>query len=88
MKVAKNAKSDPKAFFQIYKTKNKDRIGPLKKDDEMIENSEDMSKALNNYFLSVFTHENLTLLPGADQVFRERADERLTNIYIKSQQVI
>ena len=58
------------------------------RDDEMIDNSERMSKALNDYFLSVFTHENLTTLPGADQVFKEREDERLTNIDITSQQVI
>ena len=54
----------------------------------MIDNSEDMSEALNDYFLSVFTHENLTTLPHADQVFKAREDERLTNINITSQQVI
>ena len=45
-----------------------------------------MSEALTDYFLSVFAHENLTMLPDADQVFRGR--ERLTNINITSQQVI
>ena len=54
----------------------------------MIENSENMSKALNHDFLSVFTHENLKTLPNADQVFKGRADERLTNINITSQQLI
>ena len=47
MRVARNAKSDLKGFFQIYKTKNTDRIGPIKKDNEIIENNEDMSEALN-----------------------------------------
>ena len=57
-------------------------------DDASIENSEDMmSKKLNQYFLSVFT-ENLTTLSYADQVFRGRKDEKLTNINITSQQVI
>ena len=54
IRVTRNAKSDPKEFFQIFKTKNKDRIGPLKRDDEIIENNEDMSSALNKYSLSVF----------------------------------
>ena len=31
-----------------------------------------MSATLNAYFLLVFTHENLTTLPDADQVFRGR----------------
>ena len=54
----------------------------------MVDNSEDMSVALNYCFLLVFTHENLTTLPGADQVFRGRKDKRLTNINITSQYVI
>ena len=70
-------------FSKYTKLKLRDRIDPLKKDDEMINNSEDISEALNYYFLLVFTHENLTL-PGADQVFRGREDERLTNINITS----
>ena len=46
-----------------------------------------MSEALNDYFLSVFTHDNLTTLPDTDQVLREREDETLKNINI-SRQVI
>ena len=53
----------------------------------MIDNSEDMSEALNDYFLSVFTHGNLTL-PDADKVFRRRKDERLPNINITCHQVM
>ena len=30
-----------------------------KKDDEIIENSRDMSEALNQYFISVFMNDNL-----------------------------
>ena len=63
-------------------SKNKDRIVPRKKDDETIENSGNMRKSLNQYFLSAFTHENLIMLPDADQVFRGREDERLTNLSI------
>ena len=48
MRVARKAKRDPRGFFQIYKTKNKDRLGPLKEDEKMIDNSEDLSRALND----------------------------------------
>ena len=85
MRVVRNGERDPKRFIQIYQIRNKDILYPLKKNYEIIDNSEDMSKALNHYFLSVFTHENLTMLPDADQVFRGREDERLTNINITSQ---
>ena len=71
-------------FFK-YMTKNKNRIVSLKKDDEIVENSEDMSKVLNQYLSSVFTHMNLTTFPDADQVFREKEDERSTNLNITSQ---
>ena len=29
IRVASNVKNNPKGFFQLYKTKNRDRIGPL-----------------------------------------------------------
>ena len=47
-----------------------------------------MSIAINDYLLSVFTYENLTTLCDADQVFRRKEYERLTNIKIRSHQVI
>ena len=60
----------------------------MQNDDEILENSEDTSVALNEYFLSVFTHEILNMLPDTDQVFRGREDERLMNLNVTSQQVI
>ena len=39
MRITRITKSDPKGFFQIFKSKNKERIGPLEKDEELIENS-------------------------------------------------
>ena len=48
----------------MYRTKTRERIGPLKTDTgDLVENGEDMSKALNDYFLSVFTQENMTTIP-------------------------
>ena len=55
IRVATNVKSNPKGFFQLYKTKIRDRIGPLKVDEGTIVSNREMSEVLNEYFLSVFT---------------------------------
>ncbi len=56
IRVANEAKSDPKGFFKLYRTKTRDRIGPLKTSTgELVENGEKMSQMMNEYFLSVFT---------------------------------
>ena len=58
VKIASDAQKDPKRFYQLYKNKTKNRIGPLKgTDGSPIDNSEEISKELNNYFLSVFSQE-------------------------------
>ncbi len=55
----------------MYRTKIKDRIGPLKTDSgELIESGEDISRTLNDYFLSVFTQENLAPVPERVQVYK------------------
>ena len=60
-----------------------------KKDDEIIENSRDMSEALNQYFISVFMNDTtLTTLPDTDKVLIGREDKILKNLNITSQQVI
>ncbi len=42
----------------MYRTKIKERIGPLRTEaGEIIESGEEMSNLLNDYFLSVFTEE-------------------------------
>ncbi len=52
-------KSNPKVFFNMYRTKIRDKIGSLKTEaGEIIESGEEMSNLLNDYFLSVFTREN------------------------------
>ena len=54
----RDAQKNPKGFYQLYKAKAKDRIGPFKgMDGSLIENGEKISKELNKYFLSVFSHE-------------------------------
>ena len=50
---------------------------PYQKDDEMIYSNEDVSEALNDYYLSVLTHENLITLSDADRVFRGKKHNKL-----------
>ena len=48
VRIAKDAQKDPKGFYQLYKAKTKERIGPLKgMDGILIENGEEISKQLN-----------------------------------------
>ena len=82
IRVATNVKSNPKGFFQLYKTKNRDRIGPLKVDEGTIVSNREMSEVLNKYFLSVFTQEDLTYIPDALQLFTGGDENRLTGISI------
>ncbi len=64
IRVANEAKSNPKGFFKLYRKKTRDKIGPLKTNTgELVENGEDMSQMMNEYFLSVFKQENLTTIP-------------------------
>ncbi len=54
----------------MYRTKTKERIGPLKTEaGEIIESGKEMSNLLNDYFLSVFTRENQDAIPAGEEVF-------------------
>ena len=45
------------------KSKTKDRIGPLRQDDNIITESKQQADLLNSYFSSVFTNERLDYIP-------------------------
>ncbi len=48
----------------MYRTKTRERIGPLKTEaGKIIESGEDMNNLLNDYFLSIFTTENQGTIP-------------------------
>ena len=69
--LAKNIKSDSKAFWRYVKSKTKVKESiPGLKDDAGNEHSDNVNKALilNEYFASVFTREDKENLP----VFEER----------------
>ena len=50
VKIARYAQKDPKGFYQLYKTKAREGIGPLKgMDGSSIDKGEEISKESNNY---------------------------------------
>ncbi len=58
---SRESQKHPNIYFyiRVYRTKTRERVGPLKTEaGEIIESGEDMSNLLNDYFLSVFTREN------------------------------
>ncbi len=86
IRVAREAKKDPKRFFQTHRTKVREKIGPLKTDTgDVIDDKEGMSKLLNNYFRSVFTQENLSTLPEGVQVYEGNDNDRLRDVTITRQ---
>ncbi len=86
--VANEAKSDPRGFFKMYRTKTRDRIGLLKTNTgELGENGEDMSQMMNEYFLSVFMQENLTSITERVQVYEGEENGKLRDVIITRQVV-
>ncbi len=73
----------------MYRNKAREKIGPLKTDTgDVIDDSEGMSKLLNNYFLSVFTQQNLSSLPEGVQVYEGNDNDRLRDVTITRQIVL
>lgn len=46
IRIAREAKTNPKGFFQPYKIKVRDKIGPLKSGETLIDRDEEMREAL------------------------------------------
>ncbi len=71
----------------MYRTKTKERIGPLKTEAGEIIESGEMSNLLNDYFSSVFTRENQDTIPAGEEVFHGEDNEKLRDIIITRQVV-
>ena len=63
--MSENIKIDPKSFYAYARSKSRGRmgIGPLEWKDKMVESSLEMAQVLNEYFVSVFTREDLSNIP-------------------------
>ena len=72
-----------RVFYQLYRTKAKEGIGPLKgMDGSLIEKGEEIRKELNNYFLSVFIQEQPDGELDLEQIFRGQEADILNDICI------
>ena len=65
-KLAANIKKDPKSFYSYVNNKKsvKSKIGPIQIGQELLTEDKDIAQALNNFFTSVFTKEDLENLPN------------------------
>ena len=69
-KLAKDSKSNPKLFYSYLKSKtsNRESVGPLKaSNNHLVTDEKEMAEMLNNFFGSVFTREDLTIIPPCEQ---------------------
>ena len=69
--LAKDARKNPKAFYTYLKSKtsNRQSVGPLKENDEIVTDDEKQAEILNQFFTSVFTKEDLENLPLLEPVY-------------------
>ena len=89
-KLAKNIKTDPKAYFKYIrgKVEAKDCIGPLKNENgEVVNDNSETAALLNNYFASVFTEEITSNVPEASQIFLGPNSDKLSTIEITEEMV-
>nr|XP_053638192.1 uncharacterized protein LOC128692900 [Cherax quadricarinatus] len=64
VKVTRESKTNPKGFFQVYRSKIRDKIGPLKSSSgQLTDSDKEMCRIFNTYFLSVFTQEDTSDIP-------------------------
>ena len=87
MGIARQAKNNPKAFYNYSKSKLKTRAGvsDLKKSDGTVTQTNlEKAEVLNDYFTSVFTQEDVTNIPEAE---KWDADSFLDDLVITEDQV-
>lgn len=73
----------------MYRTKNRDRIGPLITESGSItSDNKEMCSILNKYFVSVFTKENLEVIPQAPVIYDDNSDSILSNITVSQGEVL
>ena len=72
-KLAKDRKTNSKSFFSYIKKKTSNRVslGLFKVEDEVIVDSTKMASILNTWYCSMFTEEDMSNLPQAEDLCKE-----------------
>ena len=85
--LAKNAKKNPKGFWKYYQslTKTRSDIGDIMKSDGTTAScNKEKAEALNDFFSSVFTNENISNIPNLEE---KNFDHPLSSIEITPEKV-
>jgi len=89
-KLAKNIDSDRKSFYAYVRnrSRSKPQVGPLVNEcSEVTSQPPDMAEMFNQFFASVFTHEDTDNIPTAEPLFRAGDDQKLLDIHIDEELV-
>ena len=84
-KIAFNIKHDSKRFYAYVRSKQKvqDKVGPLEgSDGNIITEGFLMAENLNEYFSSVFTREDISILPVLETKFEGREFDYLGHLIV------
>ena len=84
-KLSKDIKTDTNSFFAYIRSRSKSKvkIGSLTSVNGEVKSSPDeLSEELNEYFSSVFTQEDKTSFPSANQMYVAADTEVLQNVVI------
>ena len=90
-KLVNNVKKDAKSFYAYVRSRSntKDKVGPLKDNSgNLINDDKEIAEVLNNFFSSVFTDENNTVLPEVITRFNGDKSQELRNINITEEIVL
>ncbi|XP_069180221.1 uncharacterized protein [Procambarus clarkii] len=69
VRIAGQAGTNPGGFFRLYRAKTRERIGPLGAETgQVADGDEEMSSIFDECFVSVFTEEELSSVPSAEQI--------------------
>ena len=80
-----NIKNDSKSFYAHVRSKQKvrDKVGPLENNSgNIISDGFQMAEVLNEYFSSVFTTEDISLLPVPFTIFEGNKSEHLGQLFV------
>ena len=86
-----NINSDPKNYYAYVRSKSKFKtnVGPLIKTSNMqMEDDEEKSEILKDYFSSVFTTEKIERLPILENKLKGIMDENIINNVLITKEIV